>query len=133
MSYYPGGQPPYDPYRGQPPADPYAPPQPPADPYFGPPDPYAPQADPGHAQQQAWYGQPGWYSHPAGGAPPATAARGGRGGAGAAIVGLLLVLLGIWILFGDQTDLDLGEVWPMAVVAIGVVMVIAAFIPRGEG
>ena len=143
MSQYPGAQPPQppqDPYYGQPPAaDPYggAPPQP-SDPYFGgqPQDPYAPPQDPyraqqaadAQAQQQAWQAQA---QQPPPQAPPQDASR-ARGGSGAAIFGLLLVLLGAWILFGDQLDIDLewGEVWPIGAVVIGVLMVVASVIPR---
>jgi hypothetical protein len=145
MSQYPGSQPPpppQDPYYGQqPPADPYTPPpQPPADPYFGAPpaDPYAPPPDPGYgapppdpyAQQQAWYGQ-----QPPPATPPGYADRRARGGSGAAIFGILLVLIGLWVLFGDQLDLDLewGQIWPVAAVIVGALMVVASVVPRGEG
>lgn len=139
MSQYPGGQPPQDPYYGQQGTDPYAPPPPqPSDPYFGQPgsDPYGQPQDPNayaqqqqayyYAQQQAYYAQ----QQAAQARREAADARGGQGGAGAAIVGLLLVLFGLWVLFGDEIDIELGEVWPIAAVALGIVMVIAAFIPR---
>jgi hypothetical protein len=141
MSQYQGGQPPQDPYYGGQPAEPYAPnpaPQQPSDPYFGQGagDPYGQPQDPAHAQQQAaaYAQQQAWYAQQqaAQGPPPGEAKR-GRGGAGAVIVGLLLVLVGVWILFGDEIGLDLGQVWPMVAVAVGIVMVIAAFIPRGKG
>ena len=152
MSQYPGGQwpqPPQDPYFGQAPADPYAAPPPQAgdpyagqapsvDPYGVPQDPYyggvpAPevvaQQQAYYAQQQAYYAQQqAWQAQQQAGSE----ARRGRGGAGAAIVGILLVLAGAWILFGDQIDLDFGQVWPIAVVALGLVMVVAAFVP-GRG
>ena len=137
MTQYPGGQPPYDPYYGQPPGDPYAPP-PASDPYLrqgG--DPYAPPpADADYAaQQQAWYAQQqAWYAQQQAAYARRQGAerRRGRGGAGAAVVGILLVLVGVWILFGDEIDVNLGQVWPVAAVAIGVLMVIGAFIPRGD-
>ena len=145
MSQYPGGQPPpQDPYYGQqPPADPYAAPPPqaqPSDPYHGSgqPDPYAPPQDPyygqqppdAYAQQQAaWAAQQ---------PPPPPQQTGGdsrrsRGGSGAAVVGIVLVLIGIWILFGDQFDIDLdwSEVWPIGAVILGALMVVASVIPRG--
>lgn len=148
MSQYPGGQPPYDPYYGQqqPPGDPYAPPQgdpyygqPPSDPYYGQPaDPYAqPQYDPYYGQppagQQPPYQQQGWYGPPQGywQQPSPPKAR-GQGGTGAAIVGIFLVLVGIWFLFRDEIALDVGRVWPAAAVGLGVVMVIASLIPRGR-
>jgi hypothetical protein len=137
MSQYPGGQQPYDPYYGRP-ADPYAPQQQyappqqndpyfgqpaPGDPYYGQPqDPYAQQAayQAWQAQQQAW-----WQAQQQPPAQPRT-----RGGVGAAVAGLFLVLLGAWFLFRDQISVDLGQTWPVIAVALGVVMVIAAFIPR---
>ncbi len=140
MNHYPGAQPPQDAHYGQPPADPYAAnpgPQQPSDPYFGQAgaDPYglpqdqiyAAQQAAAYAQQQAYYAQ-----QQVAQAQQRAAAESsrGRGGAGAAIVGVLLVLIGVWILFGDQINVDFGQVWPIAAVAIGVVMVIAAFIPR---
>jgi hypothetical protein len=142
MSQYPGGQPPQDPYYGQQPgADPYAPPpvQPPSDPYFGqqPGDPYAQQSQDAwqaqqqadaQAQQQAWYAQgqqQAWQAQ-----QQAGAAKQGRGSTGAAIVGVFLVLLGVWFLFRDEVALDFGQVWPILAVGLGIFMVIAAFIPR---
>jgi hypothetical protein len=53
-----------------------------------------------------------------------------RRGSGAAIVGIFLVLLGLWFLFREEIGLDFGRVWPVVAVALGVLMVIAAFIPR---
>jgi hypothetical protein len=136
MSQYPGalppGQPPGGPWYGQP-GDPYAPP--PSDPYFGTPpgDPY------GQGQYQQWQGQqpppgypppypPGYWQQPPPPPPPPT--RRARGGSGAAIAGIFLVLLGAWFLFRDQVDFDLGQAWPLIAVVLGVLMVIAAFIPR---
>jgi hypothetical protein len=151
VSQYPGGQPPSGgPYYGQPPHDPYAPPPAPQDPYFGQPptDPYAPPQYP----QDPYYGQPPGYppaqGYPPPGYPPAqgwppsypppgywqsppTATRDERrSGSGAAIVGLFLVLLGLWFLFREEIGLDFGRVWPVAAVALGALMVVAAFIPR---
>jgi hypothetical protein len=145
MSQYPGAQPPGGPYYGSAPADPYAPPPPPADPYFGAPppgDPYAQQA-----QYQAWqaqqpeyqqpYQQPGyqqpyqqpvyWQQPPP---PPQEPSRVRSSGGGAAIAGLFLVVLGAWFLFRDQVSFDLGQAWPLLAVALGVLMVIGAFVPR---
>ena len=154
MSQYPGGPPPppQDPYAGQqPPADPYAPP-PPSDPYFGPPpsDPYAPPQDPyygqppqdpsygqppqdPYAQQQAWQAWQAQQPPPQPPVPPREAPR-RRGGSGAAVFGIILVIVGVWVLFGDQldVDLDLREVWPIGAVILGAVMVVASLIPRGE-
>ena len=140
MSQYPGAQPPppQDPYYGRPPADPYGgPPPQPSDPYLGgqPQDPYAPPQDPYYgpppdwqAQQQAWYAQQAAAEAQRRSAEASRA----RGGSGAAIFGLLLVLLGAWILFGDQLDIELewGEVWPIGAVVIGSLMVLASVLPR---
>ena len=146
MSQYPGGQqpPPNDPYYGKPPAgDPYGQQQGP-DPYHGQPpagDPYAPPPDPYYAQQPGSQpqGQPGQYQQqqqPWGpSAPPPAETRGSRGGSGAAIFGIILVIVGVWVLFGDQLDIEIdwSEVWPIAFVVVGAVMVLAALIPgRGE-
>lgn len=146
MSQHPGAQPPQppqDPYHGQHPgAEPYggAPPQP-SDPYFGgqSQDPYAPPQDPYQAQQaaEAQAQQRAWQAYAqqqAAQSQPQDASR-VRGGSGAAIFGLLLVLLGVWILFGDQLDLNLdwGEVWPVGAVVVGVLMVVASVIPRRRG
>ena len=144
MSQYPGGQPPQppqDPYYGQPPGgDPYGSPQQPSDPYLGgqQQDPYAPPQDPyygqqppdAQAQQQAWYAQAQQQAAQA--QRQAAEASRSRGGSGAAIFGLLLVLLGAWILFGDQLDIDLAwsDVWPIGAVVIGALMVVASVIPR---
>jgi hypothetical protein len=137
MSQYPGGQPPQDPYYGQPPSDPYfgqapadpyaaPPPPPPNGPWYGQPpaDPYAQQA-----QYQAWYAQQqaAWPPPPPAAPAPASTRS---GGAGAAIAGIFLVLLGVWFLFRDEIAIDIGRVWPVAAVALGILMVIAAFIPR---
>ena len=144
MSQYPGGQPPQDPYYGQPPSgDPYAPPPPPSDPYFGGPpgDPYAQQAQQqadAYAQQQAWYAQQqadayaqqqAWYAQQQAAQAQATTPQ-QRGGTGAAIVGIFLVVLGVWFLFRDEIAIDFGTVWPVLAVGLGIVMVIGAFIPR---
>jgi hypothetical protein len=148
MSQYPGALPPGGPYYGQPPSDPYAAPAQAGDPYFGqlPGDPYAQQPPP---PQDPYYGQPSgdpyaqqaqyqvWQAQQqaywqAQQPPPAAAAeevRSGRG-TGAAIAGIFLVLLGVWFLFREEISLDIGRAWPVMAVALGALMVIAAFIPR---
>jgi hypothetical protein len=62
-------------------------------------------------------------------APPPPARKRG-GSTGAVVVGAFLVLLGLWFLFRDQVGVDLGRVWPAVAVALGVLMVIIALIPR---
>ena len=97
-----------------------------------PPDPYYGQQFGGPPP-----GQPGQYQQPWGAmAPPPRPARKSRGGSGAAIFGILLVIIGVWVLFGDQLDVevDWSEVWPIAFVIVGALMVLAALIPsRGDG
>jgi hypothetical protein len=41
------------------------------------------------------------------------------------------VVVGVWVLFGDQLDIDLdwAEVWPIGAVAIGALMVLASLLP----
>ena len=144
MSQYPGGQPPPGgPYYGQPPYEPYAPPPPP------------PQAEPllrpasrresrtRHRNTRIpCYGAAGLLAAGTGlacrGPAPgllAAAASTTAGGAprwltGAAIVGIFLVLVGLWFLFREEIGLDFGRVWPVVAVSLGVLMVLAAFIPR---
>ncbi len=94
------------------------PPQPPGRYPQRSPDPYAPQPQWSPPQQP----------------PPPRRRRRSRGGLGAAVVGLLLVLGGLWILFGEQLgiDLDWHEVWPIGAVAIGCLLVVASVIPGGD-
>lgn len=148
MSQYQGGQQPpqqQDPYYGQPAGDPYGTQQPGADPYYGAPppaDPYAPPLDPYYGGQPPPsggqpQGQQGYYGAPPGQPYPPRPARSdrGRGSSGAAIFGIVLVIIGVWVLFGDQLELDVdwSEVWPIAFVTIGAIMVVASLIPgRGE-
>lgn len=142
MSYYGGGhpgqgpeqQPPGDPYLGgqsaygDPAADPYAAPQPPP----APPDPYYGQQPGGDAYGYQPQPPPGWQQPPPGQWPqqPAPTPRRTDKNAGAVLVGLFLVLLGVWFLFRDEIALDFGQLWPVVAVALGAVMVVAAFIPR---
>jgi hypothetical protein len=119
------GQQPADPYLGRDPQDPWA--DPPQDPYaqgyYGGQDPYPPA--PG-----GWYPQPpppGWLPPP-NAQPPVPQKRGGS--TGAIVVGGFLVLLGLWFLFRDQVGFDLGRIWPAIAVALGALMVLAAFLPR---
>ncbi|CAN5504777.1 hypothetical protein BH24CHL9_BH24CHL9_14720 [soil metagenome] len=128
--YYGSGQP-GDRWSGPPPSDPYLAGGQPGDPWYGRPgDPYAPGGP--YAPPQDPYAQQGWYGPPPGSpqwpVPPPRPER--RSGSGAAVVGIFLVLIGLWFLFREQIGLDLGTWWPAAAVVLGVIMVIAAFIPR---
>lgn len=83
-------------------------------------------------------GAPSWATTPTGTPTgPATPAASGRTGSRGAdgrlagvIGGLVLVALGLWFLVRDRLDIDWGIVWAAGLVAIGVVIVIAAFRPR---
>jgi phage shock protein C len=48
----------------------------------------------------------------------------------ALIGGLVLVGLGVWFLVRDRIDIDWGIVWAAGLVALGVVIILAAFRPR---
>jgi phage shock protein C len=67
-------------------------------------------------------------------APPAGPGGGGErpsatrpGGIAGVIAGLVLVGLGVWFLVRDRLDVDWGVVWAAGLVALGVVVVLAAF------
>jgi phage shock protein C len=45
---------------------------------------------------------------------------------GSAVFGVLLILAGAWFLVREYLDIDLGRLWPVAVIAIGVVLVLLA-------
>jgi phage shock protein PspC (stress-responsive transcriptional regulator) len=45
---------------------------------------------------------------------------------GGAVFGALLILVGMWFLIREYLNLDLGRLWPFAVIAIGVVLVLLA-------
>jgi uncharacterized membrane protein len=144
----PYGQPPapqVDPYFGQPVADPYAPQAQyqawQAQQAYAQ-QPYQQQAYPqGHQQpvQQASQSPsqapapPAGYWQPPPAAPAEPATRSRSSGRGGAVVGLLLVAFGAWMLFRDQISIDLGETWPVIAVGVGVLMIIGAFIPRRGG
>ena len=63
------------------------------------------------------------------------AARRERGGAGGAIVlGLLLVLIGGWFLVRRFVpEIDAGLIWPVIIVALGVVLIVGSLRPRSDG
>jgi phage shock protein C len=66
-------------------------------------------------------------------APPGSERPGSRGVDGrmaGLIGGLVLVGLGLWFLVRDRLDIDWGIVWAAGLMAVGVVIVIAAFRPR---
>jgi hypothetical protein len=52
-------------------------------------------------------------------------------GAGPVIFGALLILLGVWFLVREYLDIDLGQLWPIVLIVIGVVLILLAFVrPR---
>lgn len=58
--------------------------------------------------------------------PPPTAPRSGSGNAGL-IVGLGLVVLGLWFLLRDYLpDFDWGLVWPIVIVGVGILILVNA-------
>lgn len=81
-------------------------------------------------------GAPTWAT-PTGAPGSATPADGGRpvsrgadGRLAGIIGGLVLVALGLWFLVRDRLDIDWGIVWAAGLIAVGVVVVLAAFRPR---
>jgi hypothetical protein len=110
-------------------------------------DPYGQQPGGyGPPPQGGWYGGQGGYEPPPGGGwqgyppqggwgppeqrPPERRRDGQSDSTGTVVVGLFLVLLGAWFLFRDRIDIDIGEWWPVAVVVVGVLMILGAFIRR---
>jgi phage shock protein PspC (stress-responsive transcriptional regulator) len=91
---------------------------------------------------------PGWVP-PEGGAPPegwVSPEGGAPGGApagppswsgyrpprpqgdhtGAAVLGVLLIGLGAWLLVRDYLDIDVGRLWPVAVIGLGAFLILLA-------
>jgi phage shock protein PspC (stress-responsive transcriptional regulator) len=74
-------------------------------------DPDAPVSSPGDVS-------PGWTP------PPPVARSDGRAGV---VVGIGLVLIGLWFLLRQYLpDIDWGFVWPLAIVAVGVLVLMSA-------
>jgi hypothetical protein len=135
---YPGGQPPYDPYYGRPP-DPYAPPQQPeqppqpSDPYFGQPPASDPTVSPRthmHSKRRIRPGSSNRLSRWQSQQPPPRhhLAR----GAGQALA-WPASSSSCWApgsSSATRSPVDLGQTWPALAVGLGIIMVIAAFIPR---
>jgi phage shock protein C len=99
--------PPYEPPAGTPPPvyRPYVPPSPP----FGPPP------------HEAWRAR--WDTE-----------RPRRHGLGGIVFGLILVLIGgAFLLRQAVPSIDFDVLWPAVVICLGVVLLVAAFIPRGDG
>jgi phage shock protein C len=89
------------------------------------------------APPAAWASPPAaWASPPAASDSPPSGSEGGRGAgrrndqAFAMIGGIVLVALGVYFLVRDRLAIDWGIVWAAGLVALGVVIVIAAFRPR---
>ena len=63
---------------------------------------------------------------------PAGAEAAGRGAPGAAVLGAILITLGIVFLVGQQLEIDLGEIgWPFYVIAPGVAILVLGLTQRG--
>jgi phage shock protein C len=105
-------------------AGPWAPP-PGADPVQG----WAPGGGPGPGQDPASTGwntpPPAWPTPPSGWSGPQT------GGSAGLVAGAVLVLLGAWFLVDDYVHIDWNLLWPLAVIAVGGILIVGA-IRRGR-
>jgi len=64
--------------------------------------------------------------------PPAEPERVGHGAPGAAVLGAILITLGIVFLIGQQLEVDLGEIgWPFYVIAPGLAILVLGLTQRG--
>jgi phage shock protein C len=94
------------------------------------------QLEPG-ASPAAWASPPAaWASPPGASDAPPSGPEGGRRArrrndrTAAMIGGVVLVALGVYFLVRDRLAIDWGIVWAAGLMALGVVIVIAAFRPR---
>jgi phage shock protein C len=70
---------------------------------------------------------------PAAPSTPAPAGSAGSGGTAGVVVGIGLVLVGIWFLLREYLpEIDWGLIWPLVLVGIGAVVVVTSF-RRREG
>lgn len=70
---------------------------------------------------------------PAASSTPASARSAGSGGTAGVVVGIGLVLVGIWFLLREYLpEIDWGLIWPLVLVGIGAVVVVTSF-RRREG
>ncbi len=101
----------------------------------------SPGPAPGAPPQAGWAPSPGGPATAPGGwtAPPGTpptqpqwVAPKVDSGAAGIVAGAILVLLGVWFLVDQYVDIDWDLVWPVAVIALGAVLIVAAM-RRGRG
>lgn len=84
------------------------------------------QGAPGDATQTAWGSTPGaWTSQPGAPQQPWVAPRVGSGTAGI-VVGIVLVLLGVWFLVDQYLEIDWNLIWPVVVIVLGVALIAGA-------
>lgn len=100
--------------------------------------PASPAPETGDASPAENAGAAGWASHAPGGPPPWAIPprrrdRRERSGAGPAIIGLILVLVGAYFLLRTLVpDLDLGPFWPVILIVIGGALLVGSIRP-GSG
>jgi phage shock protein C len=59
------------------------------------------------------------------------AARGGRSGGGAVVLGSILILVGAWLLARNYLPLlQADRIWPIAVIILGILLLVGALRPR---
>lgn len=78
---------------------------------------------------------PGWGPSSAPGSQPSPqgAPRSRRtDNTGPAIFGLILIIVGIWFLVREYLDVDIGQLWPLLVIAIGLVLIVLSFVRTGR-
>ncbi len=78
---------------------------------------------PGEATQTGWTVPPEGVATPA---PPRWTASRAQPGSAGIVVGLVLVLLGAWFLVDQYIKLDWQVVWPVVIIVLGALLVVAA-------
>lgn len=72
---------------------------------------------------------------PAAGAPPPVRRRGPRhdsDNSGTLIVGAILIIVGALFLLRQFIDIDIGRLWPLAVIGLGILLIVSAFGRRAK-
>ena len=67
----------------------------------------------------------------AGGVDPSTNTRSDMGNA-PIVLGVVLVIVGAWLLLERFVDIDTRDIWPVVVVVLGLVLVVGAMRGRGK-
>lgn len=81
----------------------------------------------GRGAQPGWPGPPSG-TEPSGGSWPSNL----EGGSGAVVLGLILIVVGGWFLLDRFIDIDARLLWPAALLAIGLVLVLGSLRGRGR-